>query len=126
VAQPAAGSIFACRIFSIFGDGVAEAGSIFACRIFCRIFSGWASWASPSEARKGQGERGAREARSEEGEGEARKAEEAEGRGEGEAKRAGRPNVSKKTDRSVCLDVSIKVEALTCGKGRDFVVISWG
>ena len=59
-------------------------------------------------------------------EGEARKAEEAEGRGEGEAERAGRLNISKKTDRSVCLVPSIKVEALACGKERDFVVISWG
>jgi hypothetical protein len=51
------------------------------------------------EARKGQGERG---------------------------EQGGRPNRLKKTDRSVCLVPSIKVEALACGKGRDFVGISWG
>ena len=47
--------------------------------------------------------------------------------GQGErGEKGGRPNRSKKTDWSVCLVPSIKVEALTCGQSRDFVLISWG
>ena len=66
----------------------------------------------------GQGERGARS--------EARKAEESRGREGERGEQGGRPNRLKKTDRSVCLVPSIKVEALTCGQLRDFVLISWG